>query len=106
MVGLGSSATPVAFGLASAEHASAVSEARRCGEARDEYVEIFSTLPGTVTVQLRVDKGKYWVLTRDTYKVITPNSMQVERDPVVYKSIYNEIQTYIDSNRFFIQNEL
>ena len=72
----------------------------------DEYVEIFPTLPGTVTVQLRVDKDKYWVLTRDTYKVITPNSMQVERDPVVYNSIYNEIQTYIDTSRFFIRNEL
>lgn len=72
----------------------------------NEYVEIFQVRQGTVTVQLKVDKGKYWVLTRDTYKVTTPNSMQVERDPVVYKSIYNEIQTYIDSNRFFIQNEL
>ena len=71
----------------------------------NEYIEIFQVRPGTVTVQLRVDKGKYWVLTRDTYNVNTPAS-KVELDSLVYKMVYQEIQTQIDSNRFFIRNSL
>jgi hypothetical protein len=71
----------------------------------NEYIEIFQVRPGTVTVQLRVDKGKYWVLTRDTYNVNTPAS-NVELDNLVYKMVYQEIQTKIDSNRFFIRNSL
>ena len=71
----------------------------------NEYIEIFQVRPGTVTVQLRVDKGKYWVLTRDTYNVNTPAS-KVELDNLVYKMVYQEIQTKIDSNRFFIRNSL
>ena len=58
-----------------------------------------------MTVQLRVDKGKYWVLTRDTYNVNTPAS-KVELDTLVYDMVYQEIQTKIDSNRFFIRNSL
>ena len=71
----------------------------------DEYIKIFQVRPGTVTVQLRVDKGKYWVLTRDTYNVNTPAS-KVELDSLVYDMVYQEIQTKIDSNRFFIRNSL
>ena len=71
----------------------------------NEYIEIFQVRPGTVTVQLRVDKGKYWVLTRDTYNVNTPAS-KVELDTLVYDMVYQEIQTKIDSNRFFIRNSL
>jgi hypothetical protein len=71
----------------------------------NEYIEIFQVRPGTVTVQLRVDKGKYWVLTRDTYNVNTPAS-KVELDTLVYNMVYKEIQTKVDSNRFFIRNSL
>jgi hypothetical protein len=71
----------------------------------NEYIEIFQVRPGTVTVQLRVDKGKYWVLTRDTYNVNTPAS-KVELDTLVYNMVYQEIQTKVDSNRFFIRNSL
>ena len=33
-----------------------------------EYVEIFIGVPGFVTVQTRIDKGQYWVLSRETFK--------------------------------------
>jgi len=81
---------------------------RRSGKqiATGEYIKIFSLLPGNVKVQLRVDKGKYWILTSDTYEVRNLNALKVETDPLVYKMIYQEIQTKIDNNRFFIRNNL
>ena len=74
--------------------------------SQDEYVEMFSSFPKTVTVQLRVNKGDYWILKRDTYKVATINPTKVETDPNVYQQIYRELQVNIDDSRFFVRTKL
>ena len=33
-----------------------------------EYVEMFIVTPGLLTIRTRIDKGEYWVMSRDTYK--------------------------------------
>jgi|TARA_B110000902_G_C13969603_1_gene460685 outer membrane lipopolysaccharide assembly protein LptE/RlpB len=47
-----------------------MSEDRRIGEqlTSTEYVEMFIVTPGLLTMQIRIDKGEYWVMSRDTYK--------------------------------------
>ena len=47
-----------------------MSDDRRAGLriSDTEYVEFFIVNPGFVTAQIRVDKGRYWVLCRETFK--------------------------------------
>ena len=49
---------------------SPMSDDQRIGQeySATEYVEIFIGVPGFVTVQTRIDKGQYWVLSRETFK--------------------------------------
>jgi len=49
---------------------SPMSDDQRIGQeySATEYVEIFIDVPGFVTVQTRIDKGQYWVLSRETFK--------------------------------------
>ncbi|MDE0790342.1 MAG: CsiV family protein [Woeseiaceae bacterium] len=49
---------------------SPMSNDQRIGQeySSTEYVEIFISIPGFVTVQTRTDKGRYWVLSRETFK--------------------------------------
>ena len=49
---------------------SPMSDDQRIGQeySATEYVEIFIDVPGFVTVQIRIDKGQYWVLSRETFK--------------------------------------
>ena len=49
---------------------SPMSNDQRIGQeySATEYVEIFISIPGFVTVQTRTDKGRYWVLSRETFK--------------------------------------
>jgi len=35
----------------------------------DEFLEMFTTFPKTVTMQIRRDKGAYWLLSRQTFSV-------------------------------------
>jgi hypothetical protein len=34
-----------------------------------EYLELFVSHPGTITARVRVDKGSYWVMSRETFEV-------------------------------------
>ena len=49
---------------------SPMSDDQRIGQeySATEYVEIFIGVPGFVTVQTRIDKGQYWVLSREIFK--------------------------------------
>lgn len=37
-----------------------------------EYVELFTVHPNTITAQIRVDKGYYWMLSRQTFRDYRP----------------------------------
>ncbi len=87
-----------------------MSDDRRIGSkiSTMEYAEIFIAHPGFVTVQIRADKGQYWVLSRETFK-------PKESSPVNLSKMFlseNEKQllllTYqqeIDETRFLLNSK-
>jgi hypothetical protein len=90
---------------------------RRLGTklSANEYLELFAIHSGSITVQVRIDKGSYWVLSRDTYRV--PSSPQDEfydrqlTDIISDRVITNDefgwahlqLQPQIDSTRCLLQ---
>jgi hypothetical protein len=53
-----------------------------------EYVEFFIVHPGFFTAQTRVNKGKYWILCRETFKVKTTPPVDVS----LYKPFLNDAE--------------
>lgn len=51
-----------------------------------EYVEFFIVHPGFVTAQTRVDKGKYWVLCRETFN----QKSHLPVDVLAHKTFFSE----------------
>jgi len=53
-----------------------MSEDRKTGIklSQNEYVDVFVVHPGFVTVQVRIDKNNYWVMSRETYQ--NPDSLK------------------------------
>jgi hypothetical protein len=94
-----------------------MSNDRRLGTklSPNEYLELFAVHAGTVTVQVRVDKGSYWVLSRDTYRV--PSNPEEEfydrqlreiiSDRVItdeeFRWVHIQLQSHIDSSRYLLQ---
>lgn len=88
---------------------------KKTGEqiSENEYIEAFVTEPNTVTVQIRVDKGDYWVLSRQTFLTkdnLTVNSdleysslsyIRINDDNLLDQSIFNQI----DNTRYIINND-
>jgi hypothetical protein len=81
----------------------------------NEYVEIFTGLPELVTVLVRVDKGSYWVLSRETFRAPSapdaefhdPTLTEIISDRVIADSEHAQahlaLQPLIDSTRYLIQ---
>ncbi len=81
----------------------------------NEYIEIFTGLPEMVTVLVRVDRGSYWVLSRETFRA--PSAPDAEfYDPTLAEIISDRaitedeqaqahlaLQPLIDSTRYLIQ---
>lgn len=87
-----------------------MSEDRRLGLkiSKTEYVELFSVLPELITVQVRVDKGGYWVLCRETFKPkdpmpkVTLRSRLDENDEIQLRYHY---QAEIDETRHLLNSK-
>jgi hypothetical protein len=83
-----------------------MSEDRRSGVriSPGEYLELFVSSPGTLSALLRVDKGKYWVLSRDGF--VVPDTVQI--NPVLsdaaFARVQFEFQGEIDSARYLLQS--
>ena len=91
---------------------------RRIGEklTSTEYVEMFIVTPGLLTMQIRIDKGEYWVMSRDTYKpkekmisnaldstdfsVASLSISESERDLLM-----SDYQAEIDETRFLLNSK-
>lgn len=74
------------------------------------FVEFFVVHSGKLTIQVRVDRGKYWVLSRETFDVKKPVSVTVsEYRPFLSeeenKILWSAFQNEIDATRALI-NEL
>lgn len=89
-----------------------MSEDRRIGlKISDfEYVEFFVVNPGFVTAQTRVDKGKYWVLCRETFE--PKDNLPI--DISAYKPFLNEnenqllwttYQVEVDETRYLLNSK-
>lgn len=88
---------------------------KRSGEeiADSEYVEAFVVHPYSVTVQIRVDKGDYWVLSRQTFKIKNnyPDQTDIPYSDLQYilidapLTIDQTMQNQIDNTRYILNNE-
>jgi hypothetical protein len=88
---------------------------RRSGEqiSDSEYIEAFVLYPNSVTLQIRVDKGDYWVMSRQTYEIRTdyPEETDLSFDELQYILIDapyvfdQSIQSQIDNTRYVLNND-
>lgn len=89
-----------------------MSDDRRIGlkMSKTEYVEFFIVSPGFVTAQTRVDKGKYWVLCRETFNRKGHSPVAVS----AYKPVLNEsenrqlrriYQVELDETRYLLNSK-
>jgi len=89
-----------------------LSDDRRIGLkiSDSEYLEFFVVNPGFITAQTRVDKGRYWVLCRETFKPKIPLPIDVLRNqPYLSKDINQKLwkryQIEIDETRLLLNSK-
>ena len=91
---------------------------RRIGKklTSTEYVEMFIVTPGLLTMRIRIDKGEYWVMSRDTYKPkekMISNALDSTDFSVASLSIseseraqlMSDYQAEIDETRFLLNSK-
>lgn len=90
-----------------------MSEDRRIGIqiSSIEFVEFFVVQPGKLTIQIRVDRGKYWVLSRETFDANKAVSVNVnDYRPVLSEEenriLWNVYQNEVDATRTLINEFL
>ena len=80
---------------------------RKSGEkiTNSEYIEAFVLHPNSVTVQIRVDKGGYWVLSRQTFesKNNYPDQTNVSYSDLLLN--FEDMQNKIDNTRYILNND-
>ncbi len=80
---------------------------RKSGEkiTNSEYIEAFVVHPNSVTVQIRVDKGNYWVLSRQTFESQNnyPNQSNVSYSDLLLN--FEDMQNKIDDTRYILNND-
>jgi len=75
--------------------------------SENEWLEMFVVHPQTVTVQIRRNKGDYWVLSRQTFSVSEPqlintNPESSEQNFALYQTFF---QNEIDTTRHILDSE-
>ena len=76
----------------------------------NEYVEMFIVHEGTLTVEVRLDKGSYWVLSRETF---TAPSVYGVDTTTLFHSLYDlefstaseAFQPEIDTTRYLLSSK-
>lgn len=87
-----------------------MSDDRRNGVriSAEEYLELFVVRPGTVTVQVRADRGRYWLLSRETLVVTSGKAVGLPVGASVtgatFETVRLELQTQIDATRYVLQS--
>ena len=84
---------------------------RRVGhiETKNEYIEIFKTVMPTnhVVIQIRVDREKYWILSRQTFRLSgSLDKINPEESENSYRIFRIALQNEIDSTRYQLQNKI
>ena len=92
--------------------------------SENEYLEMFSIKPdldklppppksylekypikNQVICKLKVNKGNYWLMTRDTFEVKSADAAKIKSDETAYSLIYFEIEDKINSLRYFLSQK-
>ena len=75
---------------------------RRSGEriSPNEYLEMFATNPGEVTVLVRLDKQAYWVLSREVFAYPSMTSWGTKAE---LHAAQIALQPQIDTTRYLLQ---
>jgi len=73
--------------------------------AKNEYFDSFVHRANSITVQIRIDKGDYWVLSRETYKTIENFPVQTVYSYSNALINFRGIQNRIDRTRFILNKE-
>ena len=89
-----------------------LSDDRRIGLkiSDSEYVEFFVVNPSFITAQTRVEKDKYWVLCRETFKPKIPLPIDAsQHQPYLSKKINQKLwklyQVEIDETRVLLNSK-
>ena len=74
-------------------------------QQKNEYFESFVLRPNSITVQFSIDKGDYWVLSRETYQTEEnyPSQTNFSHSKVLVN--FNGIEDMIDRTRFILNKE-
>lgn len=75
--------------------------------SENEWLEMFVVHPQTVTVQIRRDKGDYWVLSRQTFSISEPQLINInpESSEQNFSLYQNFFQNEIDTTRHVLDSE-
>lgn len=90
-----------------------MSEDRKSGKklSKNEYLEIFVVGKNEVTIQIRVDKGEYWLLSRESFDITDTQLPKYDYKPFLAEnssdfSLYeNYFRDEIDNTRALLNNE-
>ena len=83
-----------------------MTEDRKIGEKISdiEYIEIFALQPNTVTVQIRVNKGDYWVMSRQSFEMGKSYSVKANTSYADLIANIEGMQNKIDNTRYLLNN--
>lgn len=78
--------------------------------SENEYIEFFIVHPGFVTMQTRIDKGRYWVLCRETLLPKTSLPIDISKykpwlDINVQLELWQHYQAEIDETRHLLHSK-
>ena len=80
-------------------------ERKREEIVKNEYFESWVNRPNSITVQFSIDKGDYWVLSRETYQTEEnyPSQTNFSYSKVLVN--FNGIEDMIDRTRFILNKD-
>jgi hypothetical protein len=88
-----------------------MTEDRRIGEmiSPNEYVEMFVVHTGMLTVRVRLDKGSYWVMSRQTFTApsvpgVDTARLQHDLSALEFARAREAFQSELDTTRYLLQS--
>jgi hypothetical protein len=72
---------------------------------KNEYFESWVNRPNSITVQFSIDKGDYWVLSRETYQTEENYPIQTNFSYSKVLVNFNGIEDMIDRTRFILNKD-
>ncbi len=80
-------------------------ERKREEFVKNEYFESWVNRPNSITFRIRIDKGDYWVLSRETYQTEENYPLQTNFSYSEVLVNFNGIEDMIDRTRFILNKD-